>query len=121
MQESCNVIPKAPTTAKGKEAPLFGAFYLWQCAPSHETKGHAPHFTNGGCYHWQVRSSSIRLVGNKKMQGKCRNCGRRPKLTRHIVEFYFEEEEAKQEANTRNIERYSYPQPMLPNTTEVIE
>ena len=111
MRESTISIPNEPEREREPNAKpvAFGFLYLWQCAPSSEQQGKAEHFTNGGCYGWQVRNSSIRLVGKKKMQAKCKFCARRPKLSAHLVEYYLDDDDAKKEARVRNEEYYRFP------------
>jgi hypothetical protein len=106
--------------------------YVWQCAPSTELKGYSKHF-NGGCYQWQVRTSKIKITQTERIQGKCKSCGRRPRLWPHLVEAFFDEEEAQQVADHRNKTLQGYPPidevedyelqfyELHPNETEVIE
>jgi len=108
MRESTITIPREPENPNPKSAG-FGAVYLWQCAPSTVQQGKADHFTDGGCWSWQVRQSSIRLIGKKKMQAKCKHCGRRPKLSAPLVEYFLEVERAEHEARVRNQEYYRFP------------
>ena len=84
--------------------------YLWQCAPSTELKGYAKHYDDGSCYLWQVRSSQVRITQKKRIQGKCKSCGRRPRLALHLVETFFDEEQAQEEADRRNKILQGYPQ-----------
>jgi len=116
----------------GENIGQADAEYLWQCAPSTELKGYAKHYGDGGCYTWQVRSSRIRITAKRGIQGKCKNCGRRPRLKAHLVEAMFDEEEAKAEAYIRNktlqgvpsvheVEDYHDSMQLHPNTTEWIE
>ena len=60
-------------------------WYWYQCAPSSETRGRrAVH--DGGCGHWNVRGTNIRLDGRNAIQGSpCVKCGRRMRLNRGIV------------------------------------
>jgi len=82
--------------------------YLWQCAPSTELLGYASHYTDGGCYTWQVRNSHVRITDNKGIQGKCKECGRRPRLKAHLVQAFFDCEEAANEAERRNMARIGF-------------
>jgi hypothetical protein len=58
----------------------YNYWYAYICSDSSETRGRRPSH-EGGCGHWNVRSTREPIYDDSTVQGSpCKNCGRRQRL-----------------------------------------